>query len=287
MNTILACVDSQGSPMAVCDGAAWVASVLRAPLTFLHVLDRHPEKAQQLDFSGQIGLGAQEDLLQELSQLDERRSVLAQEQGRQLLEGARVRALAATQGALTVDVRQRHGELVDTLMDLEAGTRLIVLGTHEYKAWTAKRHLDHHVERVIRTVKRSVLVVPQATFVAPGSFAVAYDGSATASKMVEALASSPLLKGLSCHLVHVGSDSDGMRNEMNRASQVLIAAGWTVQTTIEIGDVEEALSRYVATHQLQLIVMGAYGHSRMRNLIVGSTTTTMLRSSPVPVLVWR
>lgn len=285
MNTILACVDAQGSPMAVCDGATWAATVLAAPLTFLHVLDRHPEKAPQLDFSGQIGLGAQDDLLQELSQLDERRSVLAQEQGRQLLEGARVRA--TTQGALTVEVRQRHGELVDTLMDLEADTHLIVMGTHDYKAWTTKRHLDHHVERVIRSVKRPVLVIPQTTFVVPSSFAVAYDGSATASKMVEALASSPLLKGLSCHLVHVGADSASMRNEVSRAAQVLIQAGWAVETAIESGEMEEALSRYVATHHLQLVVMGAYGHSRIRNLIIGSTTTTMLRSSPVPVLVWR
>lgn len=285
MNTILACVDAQGSPMAVCDGATWAATVLGAPLTFLHVLDRHPEKAPQLDFSGQIGLGAQEDLLQELSQLDERRSVLAQEQGRQLLEGARSRA--TTQGAVAVEVRQRHGELVDTLMDLEADTRLIVLGTHEYKAWTAKRHLDHHVERVIRAVKRPVLVIPQTTFATPRSFAVAYDGSATASKMVEALANSPLLKGLSCHLVHVGSDSAGIRSEVSRAGQVLSQAGWTVQTAVESGEVEESLSRYVATHQLQLVVMGAYGHSRIRNLIVGSITTTMLRGSPVPVLVWR
>jgi nucleotide-binding universal stress UspA family protein len=78
-----------------------------------------------------------------------------------------------------------------------------------------------------------------------------------------------------------------MRNEVSRASQVLTHAGWTVQTAIENGEVEEALSRYVAAHRLQLVVMGAYGHSRIRNLIVGSTTTTMLRSSPVPVLVWR
>ncbi|MDO9004364.1 MAG: universal stress protein [Aquabacterium sp.] len=285
MNTILACVDEQGSPMAVCDGATWAATILKSPLTFLHVIDRHPEKASQLDFSGQIGLGAQENLLQELSQLDERRSVLAQEQGRQLLEGARARA--TMQGALSVDARQRHGELVDTLMDLEADASLIVLGTHEHKAWTTKRHLDHHVERVIRSVKRPVLVIPQTAFVAPGSFAVAYDGSAAASKMVEALASSPLLQGLSCHLVHVGADTAGMRSEVSRASQVLTDAGWTVQTAIENGEVEETLSRYVATHHLHLVVMGAYGHTRIRNLIVGSTTTTMLRSSAVPVLVWR
>lgn len=285
MNTTLACIDEQGSPMAVCDAATWAAAILASPLTFLHVIDRHPEKAAQLDFSGQIGLGAQESLLQELGELDERRSVLAQEQGRQLLEGAR--AHAARQGALAVDVRQRHGELIGTLMDLESDTGLIVLGTHEHKAWTTKRHLDHHVERVIRSVKRPVLVVPQANFLAPVGFALAYDGSAAASKMVEALAQSALLRGLICHLVYVGADTAGIGNEVNRAGQVLRQAGWTVQTSIETGEVEDALPRYVSMHQLQLLVMGAYGHSRIRNLILGSTTTTMLRSSAVPVLVWR
>ena len=33
--------------------------------------------------------------------------------------------------------------------------------------------------------------------------------------------------------------------------------------------------------------MGAYGHSRIRQLVVGSTTTAMIRSCLVPVLVFR
>ena len=36
-----------------------------------------------------------------------------------------------------------------------------------------------------------------------------------------------------------------------------------------------------------LLVMGAYGHSRIRQLIVGSTTTTLLRVSELPVLILR
>jgi nucleotide-binding universal stress UspA family protein len=31
--------------------------------------------------------------------------------------------------------------------------------------------------------------------------------------------------------------------------------------------------------------MGAYGHGRIRELVLGSTTTALLRSSSVPVLV--
>ena len=36
-----------------------------------------------------------------------------------------------------------------------------------------------------------------------------------------------------------------------------------------------------------MVVMGAYGHSRIRSLVIGSTTTEMLRSCKVPVLLIR
>ena len=37
----------------------------------------------------------------------------------------------------------------------------------------------------------------------------------------------------------------------------------------------------------ELLVMGAYGHSRLRSLILGATTTEMIRSYRVPVLIMR
>lgn len=36
-----------------------------------------------------------------------------------------------------------------------------------------------------------------------------------------------------------------------------------------------------------MLMMGAYGHSPIRTLIVGSTTTTMIRTVHVPVLLVR
>ena len=36
-----------------------------------------------------------------------------------------------------------------------------------------------------------------------------------------------------------------------------------------------------------LIIMGAFGHSRMRELFVGSTTDGILRSAEIPVLLYR
>ena len=53
------------------------------------------------------------------------------------------------------------------------------------------------------------------------------------------------------------------------------------------GDVEGALKRELRQGQGDLLVMGAYGQSRLRELFLGSTTTAMVRTGKVPVLLFR
>jgi nucleotide-binding universal stress UspA family protein len=49
-----------------------------------------------------------------------------------------------------------------------------------------------------------------------------------------------------------------------------------------IGDV---ILRHVADRNADLLVMGAYGHSRLREAIFGGATREMLTDCPVPVLM--
>jgi len=36
-----------------------------------------------------------------------------------------------------------------------------------------------------------------------------------------------------------------------------------------------------------LVVMGAYGHSRLRSLMIGSTTSELIRACKTPIMVFR
>jgi nucleotide-binding universal stress UspA family protein len=148
-------------------------------------------------------------------------------------------------------------------------------------------HLDHHVERVIRAVRRPVLVATTGQFSPPERFVVAYDGSATAQRTVETVARSPMLKGLPALVAMVGADTPAAHQQLQDAQSLLQAAGFTVETTLMPGEPEQVLPALLKTQGAALLVMGAYGHSRIRHLIVGSTTTTLLRLSEVPVLVLR
>ena len=50
----------------------------------------------------------------------------------------------------------------------------------------------------------------------------------------------------------------------------------------KIGDV---LTSYVAMHHADLLVMGAYGHSRMREFVLGGATKSMVSQPPLPILL--
>src|SRR5690606_10483110 len=117
--------------------------------------------------------------------------------------------------------------------------------------------------------------------------ALAFDGSPTARKIVETVARSPLLRGLACHLVMAGERTESGRNELDWAQAHLEAASFGLSSAVVAGDPETVLPAYLESQAIDLLVMGAYGHSRIRQFIVGSTTTTLLRTSPVPVLVLR
>lgn len=283
-NKVLASIDHSSFAHGVCDYAAWASLRLSAPLEFIHVIDRHPERAQTRDLSGNIGLGAQESLLRELSALDEQRSKLAKESGRLLLEDAKRRAIAS--GVDVPEARQWHGELVETLTDMEKDARLFVIGKRGETADSAPMHIGSNLERVVRALHRPILVAPQ-DFTEPRSIMIAFDGSTTTRKGIEMIARSPLFKGFPCHVVMAGAENQASLGHLDWARNTLQEGGFEPEIGLITGDAETVLADYMEAHNLDLLVMGAYGHSRIRQLIVGSTATAMLRSSLFPILLLR
>lgn len=101
------------------------------------------------------------------------------------------------------------------------------------------------------------------------------------------VASSPLFRGLPCHLVMVGVESDTAREQLAWATSTLEDAGFKTEARIIDGEVERVLCDYRSDHAIDLLIMGAYGHSVIRRFLVGSTTTSVIRNASVPVLLLR
>ncbi|WP_165857157.1 universal stress protein [Marinobacter sp. JSM 1782161] len=283
MSDVVACIDGSRATTAVCDYAAWASQRLDAPVTLFHVLDqeRYPTEP---DLAGSIGLGSREHLLEELADLDQRRSKLALEQGRHMLDAAESRI--REDGVSEVRQRQRHGDLAESLLDIEDETRLLVMGLHGESSTDRDVHIGSQLETVIRTLHRPMLLVPDE-YREPRSAMLAFDASETMQKGVDLLANSPIFRKVPLHLVMVGDETDERRAALDAAAQKLEAAGCSVEVAVRAGDVEKTLHAYQEEQGIDLMVMGAYGHSRIRQFLVGSTTTSMLKTSETPLIILR
>jgi len=280
---IVALVDGSIYSASVCEHAAWTASRTGAPVELIHVLGRR-EASDTHDHSGAIALGARTALLEELAALDAQRAKLISHRGRAILDDAQ--ALLANAGVTEVTTRLRQGDIVEAVADVEANARVILIGKRGEAADFAKGHLGSNLERIIRASHKPVFVASRV-FKPISKVLVAYDGGASAMKAVDHIARSPLFQGLAVHVVTVGTATPEVTKGLVDARAMLTAAGIEAETAVLPGQPEAALAKLVEEAQFDLLVMGAYGHSRIRSLIIGSTTTAMIRACKVPVVLMR
>jgi len=282
MLKLLACIDLSQYAPSVCDHAAWAATRLNGSVELLHILQRKDSMTARHDLSGALGLGAKSSLMEELVHIEEVEAKLAKEHGRVLLRASEERLRNA--GVKNVTALHRHGGIVETIIEREADADLVVIGKRGASANFAKRHLGSKVERVVRQSVKPVLIANRA-FKPIDRALIAFDGGQSSRKAISFVATSPLFEGVEVHFVLVGADNDKHRDAIRWAGEVL--GDRSKRAEIISGDVDGALRAAAARCNADILVMGAYGHSPLRSMIVGSTTTAMIRGLALPVLLFR
>lgn len=148
-------------------------------------------------------------------------------------------------------------------------------------------------EYVVMNAGRPVLIVPYAgEFAHVGSrVLVAWDASMEATRAVTAAI--PFLRQADLVQVVVFDsksrpDAHGEQPGADIAlflSRHGIKVEVSQQTTAERIDIGNALLSYAADFNADLLVMGGYGHSRFREVLLGGVTKTVLQSMTVPVFM--
>lgn len=146
-------------------------------------------------------------------------------------------------------------------------------------------------EAVIFGAGRPVIVVPGAARgVSPASLdnvVVAWDGSRAAARaLFDAL---PILERAKLVRVVAVANEKSMpassgdeiarhlaRHDVEIGFEVLDAGGKPIANVLE---------SYVASHGADLLVMGAFGHSRLRDFVLGGATRGMLDRRPIPLFL--
>jgi nucleotide-binding universal stress UspA family protein len=188
------------------------------------------------------------------------------------------------------ELRRLHGFSSDLGLDLASLARSadLFIGTRPYGDPEGQHRIE---ERVLYEAGRSCLFLPPGgsphrTF---ETIAIAWDPSREAARAVaEAM---PFLERASkVVVVHVGSPLEESKEtdvELSRISAHLRRYGVEAEaiTVPFLSSTGEAIEQAAHQQGADLIVMGAYGHRRLVELVFGGATRYILRHATLPVLM--
>lgn len=182
--------------------------------------------------------------------------------------------------------QQVRGDPAAALSSAARCTDLIVVGQSEPDKDPA--HIAALPDDLVLSAGRPILTVPYIG--APESFGdrilVAWTDTRESARAV--MDSLPLLqaaKSVSVVTVAPGEEDAVPGADIARwLSEHGVQAELTRMGTTEI-DIASVILNQVSETGADLIVMGAYGHSRLRETVLGGTTRTVLRQMTVPVVM--
>lgn len=280
---IIALIDGSIYARSVCDYAAWIASRSGAAVEPVHVLARQELASAPMMMTGSLDINASAVLLQELAELDEDHARLAAERAQLILDQAE--SLLRGAGVEVIKPQLRRGDLVDTVRELEPEADLIVLGKRGEGADFARLHLGSNFERVVRASSVPLFVAPRA-FKPISRVMVAFDNGPSVNAAIDRIAQRRLFPEQEFTLINVGKGGEAMEAALAAGAGKLRAAGYAVTTEIAAGEPDQVIAQRVVTDGIDLLVMGAFGKSRLRQLFLGSTATELIRSCLIPIAIY-
>ena len=283
MPALLSCTDGSAYAPSLYQYTAWAAMRLGAAVEVLHVYpSAAPFFIPPVDFMGDSGMGSASLALPEYLAITETQEREAHAAAMVLLNDA-LNALRKA-GVTEVELTALPGNLPDVLADWEKPVDLLLLGKRGMSADAEKQALGSQLESVIRHCAQPVLVVSQH-FRPIQRFLISFDDSPSAHAALRYVVENPLLRGLSCDLMMAGESTEENRAALDSAQAFLKTGGFDAQEFLMEGDPESVSAWEIGANQIDLLVMGAYSHSRFLQFFIGSTTTEIIRRCHVPVLV--
>jgi len=279
LKNILLCTDGSGAANIACEYAIWFTKRLNTSLEVLYITDiRILEGPLLADLSGAIGAQPFPGLLPQLQEIQRQKAntILSSVQSRCKAKGVSCESVHET------------GSLTHVMLECEKRADLVILGQKGEHASLHGDMLGSSVERMVRASVKPCLVTPDE-FRAIQHILIAYDGSTGSKKGLRLgieLASKMNLSGTVLSVARPESEEAASKC-LDDAIRACKAKGLEIEPSLAIGNAEEEILRESKEHNADLIVMGAYGHTRIRELILGSTTSHVMRKSHVPVLLAR
>ncbi len=180
-----------------------------------------------------------------------------------------------------------RGRAADRLTEQSQRADLLVLGHQRLESTSSIAPTTETLATTIKQAVRPIVCVSGQTYSA-SSVLVAYDGSPQAARTLAAFVGLGLYADLPIRLVTIEPSLGDSAYDTTLASEFLEAHGFKIDVTCFTSNESpsDALLRLIEETRPALVVLGAFGKSWLREVFVGSVTTTLLRKSPAPLFLY-
>lgn len=173
---------------------------------------------------------------------------------------------------------------VDCICEYSRVADLVILGTRgEFQAWH-EGMIGATLGPVSRQLEKPFLVVGQQKREFQ-KFLLAYDGSAPASKAINLAGYLGVSLGMTGTVLFIGKDEDSAAELLQEAREYLKNYELECDCVVESGSPAKRICEFAQANSSDLVIMGAYGHSRLHEVVWGSTTEEVLKTLEIPVLL--
>ncbi|MBW2134900.1 MAG: universal stress protein [Deltaproteobacteria bacterium] len=178
-----------------------------------------------------------------------------------------------------------RGDLMEELVKASRSADLVVMGRGvrqpEAKTW----RLSETTRRVLKKSWAPVLLPPVAASWRPGGpYLLAYDGSLAANCGLRQVAQLAALTGGALTILSVG-DAEVTAANLKEAQSYLHPYGLNLSLEGRTGKPEAAILELSREQNFGLVVLGAHGHHRIKDILLGTTTEKILHELDLAFLI--
>jgi nucleotide-binding universal stress UspA family protein len=209
-------------------------------------------------------------------------------EAKQLARDAEQRFLAQTRAAgLEARVVEITGKAADTLLTELEHYDLGLLGRYANFRFETDTTDLRTWDTVVHGATKPLIIVPEGPLAKGRGAVIAYDGSLAAQRAIRLFVERGLHRDRKVHVVTV-NDSGAVAWELaTQASGELgnLGVSSEVHNIVSVLPIADALLEVAGQVDAGLIAMGAFAHSRLRNLFRGSVTQQLVEKTTVPLFL--
>ena len=278
IQTILLPVDGSANSGNALEYGVYIAPKLGASLTGLHVIDVFLIQGPMMtDITATVGMPPYEGFLEAVE-------TSLKEKADAILASFKQRCRAA---GVACAAKTNIGKISDTIIEEAENADLILMAKKGEHFHLKEGGLIGSVaEVVIRKSGKPVLVTPES-YREIESMGLAYDGSPSAKKALSLSLNLSEKAQWPITVLVVSSDAAKAADLSAQVENMAQQGVADCEVIVSSGKESEEILKFIKQGSVELMVMGAYGHNRVREWLLGSTTSTILQKSPIPVLLIR